>query len=153
MIEGKTKVIIKGFIESENKYLVLKRNSEAKIRPGKWDFVGGNVDQDDLLVEHSGKGDSQDILIKALVREIKEETSLELSNQSFEIRWVASGYDAIKQVFVMFLIYSTTVNNLNLLDLKLTEHQEADLISLEDLKSLDFGGELAEPIPSFIQTL
>ena len=50
---------------SEGKILILKRSTDSKTNPGKWELPGGKVDQ----------GESFD---KALIREVYEETNLKI---------------------------------------------------------------------------
>lgn len=48
----------------KQKFLVLKRNFETDIHPGKWNFPGGSIEEDDRDAENAAK------------RELKEETGL-----------------------------------------------------------------------------
>lgn len=50
----------------EGKILILKRSTDSKTNPGKWELPGGKVDQ----------GESFD---QALIREVYEETQLKIS--------------------------------------------------------------------------
>lgn len=50
---------------NEGKYLVLKRHPREIAHPEKWCFTGGKIDGEDTIEE-------------TLVKEIKEETSLEM---------------------------------------------------------------------------
>lgn len=52
--------------DENNKILILKRSTDSKTNPGKWEFPGGKVDQ----------GESFD---QALIREVCEETQLKIS--------------------------------------------------------------------------
>ncbi|MCE5214561.1 MAG: NUDIX domain-containing protein [Methanobacterium sp.] len=52
--------------DDDGKILILKRSTESKTNPGKWELPGGKVDQ----------GESFD---KALVREVYEETGLNIT--------------------------------------------------------------------------
>jgi len=52
--------------DSDGKILILKRSVDSKTNPGKWEFPGGKVDQ----------GEPFD---KALIREVFEETQLNIS--------------------------------------------------------------------------
>ncbi len=52
--------------DEDNKILILKRSTDSKTNPGKWEFPGGKVDQ----------GESFD---QALIREVYEETKLKIS--------------------------------------------------------------------------
>lgn len=51
--------------DEDGKILILKRSTESKTNPGKWELPGGKVDQ----------GESFD---KALIREVYEETNLKI---------------------------------------------------------------------------
>jgi 8-oxo-dGTP diphosphatase len=52
--------------DADGKILILKRATDSKTNPGKWELPGGKVDQ----------GESFD---KALIREVLEETSLKIA--------------------------------------------------------------------------
>jgi 8-oxo-dGTP diphosphatase len=52
--------------DQEGKILILKRSTDSKTNPGKWELPGGKVDQ----------GESFD---HALIREVYEETNLKIS--------------------------------------------------------------------------
>lgn len=52
--------------DEEGKLLILKRATDSKTNPGKWELPGGKVDQ----------GESFD---KALIREVYEETGLKIT--------------------------------------------------------------------------
>jgi 8-oxo-dGTP diphosphatase len=49
-----------------NKILILKRSTDSKTNPGKWEFPGGKVDQAESFDQ-------------ALIREVYEETQLKIS--------------------------------------------------------------------------
>lgn len=53
-------------IDENGKILILKRSTDSKTNPGKWELPGGKVDQ----------GESFD---QALIREVFEETELKIS--------------------------------------------------------------------------
>lgn len=53
-------------IDENGKILILKRSTDSKTNPGKWELPGGKVDQ----------GESFD---QALIREVLEETELKIS--------------------------------------------------------------------------
>jgi 8-oxo-dGTP diphosphatase len=52
--------------DRDGKILILKRSTDSKTNPGKWELPGGKVDQ----------GESFD---HALIREVYEETNLKIS--------------------------------------------------------------------------
>ena len=67
-----TKILQKAaVVDAAGNILMLQRseNTEAS-RPGKWDLPGGNFDQQDLSAHHP--------LIKAMTREVQEETGLQV---------------------------------------------------------------------------
>ena len=60
-------VVITGLVKYNNKYLIIKRNSDMEMYPNQWGFPGGKVD-------------AGEDLFSALKREIKEETGLEVES-------------------------------------------------------------------------
>jgi len=50
------------FDKERGKFLLVKRTEDTPIQPGKWDFPGGHIEDDDLQQE--------------ALRELKEETGL-----------------------------------------------------------------------------
>ena len=55
--------VVKSIIQTEHKYLILKRSSSSKFFPELWDFPGGKINLGEEVKE-------------AVIREIAEETSL-----------------------------------------------------------------------------
>ncbi len=62
----KLQVGVKLLIERGDKYLFIRRSQSFKPGPQKWDIPGGRIEDDETLHE-------------ALVREVKEEVSLDVS--------------------------------------------------------------------------
>ncbi len=52
--------------DKDNKILILKRSTDSKTNPGKWELPGGKVNQDESF-DH------------ALIREVYEETNLKIA--------------------------------------------------------------------------
>ncbi len=52
--------------DQDGKILILKRSTDSKTNPGKWELPGGNVNQDESF-DH------------ALIREVYEETNLKIT--------------------------------------------------------------------------
>lgn len=103
----------------EDKFLVLKRNSDADIHPSKWNFPGGHIEDESPE--------------EAALRELKEETSLtgELlkTGESFKID-TEEGWFRIHP----FLVLVKDEPELN------EEHVETKWINpreLEDLETVD----------------
>ncbi len=57
--------VVKALIKKNEKYLLFKRHSDSKFFPGLWDFPGGKIEPGEDVTE-------------ALVKESKEETSLDI---------------------------------------------------------------------------
>ena len=64
------KVIVKGWVEKDDKYLLAKRGSTEKHHAGVWSLPGGNIEADV----------QEGILEKTLVREIEEEIGIIVSD-------------------------------------------------------------------------
>lgn len=56
----------KAIIKKEDTYLILLRSPQSPVYPGHWDFPGGRLDEGETLEE-------------GIVREVKEETTLDIS--------------------------------------------------------------------------
>ena len=69
------RVVQKAIIRMDNKFLILKRSIDSKVYPEHWDFPGGKL-------EHGEKFD------EALVREVKEETSMDIFVEESEFIFV-----------------------------------------------------------------
>ena len=66
MEKNDPKIAAKAVIYSEGKYLLLLRSSKEDISPSSWDIPGGGREKGESLAE-------------ALVREVREETGIDLS--------------------------------------------------------------------------
>ena len=109
--------------------LLLKRSSQSPIYPGKWDFPGGKV----------GSGEMFD---RALLRETREETGLEISLQHLA---VAIEFE-IRTIQVVCIIMEA---HLESGEVRLSrEHEDFAWVALQELPNMD----LAEPYVNFSQT-
>lgn len=94
----KTAIIQKAFvINDRSQLLALKRSDTDVRRPGEWDLPGGWLNQGEALEA-------------GVVREVQEETGLQVSNPELvfskaEIRTWQEGEDANKQGNCVFLFY------------------------------------------------
>ena len=61
-------VVVNAIVQFKDKFLILKRNKNLEVHPGKWSFPGGKV----ILGED---------LFSTLKREIKEEANLDIENK------------------------------------------------------------------------
>ncbi len=79
-------ICITGIIRKDGKFLIVRRSMNEKNFPGKWEPPGGKMTVDDYAnLPSSNKNFDQwyNVLSKALTREIREETNLEVSNIKF----------------------------------------------------------------------
>ncbi len=74
-------VTVTGIIIKEGKYLITKRSLNKKAFPGKWTVPGGNLEVEDYInLPKDTKDHWYNIFEKVLMREVKEEVGLEISN-------------------------------------------------------------------------
>lgn len=102
----KVKILQKAVIQNrEGKHLALLRPENEHVRPNCWDLCGGSIDSDDIekWKNKSGIGNENDILIKAIEREISEETGLIVKNP--KVVHIASGYNDKKQIYIVAIGY------------------------------------------------
>ena len=109
--------------------LLLKRSSHARAYPGKWDFPGGKV----------GPGEKFD---QALLRETREETSLEISLQ----RLAAAIEFEIHAIQVVCIIMEAHLESGEVRFSR--EHEDFAWVALQELPNMD----LAEPYVNFSRT-
>ena len=65
----KRKIILTGIIRYIDEYLVVQRSIDDDFLPGVWEFPGGNIENEELILD-------------ALDREIYEEISLDISSKT-----------------------------------------------------------------------
>lgn len=136
----KVKILQKAVVINDGLYLTLRRGNNEKTRPNCWDLPGGSIDVEDVekWKSSSGVGDENDILIKALGREIFEEINLEIA--TVKVIHLASGYNEKKGVYIVAAGYLITVKNPQ--DLKLNpEHNKFKWVTLEEFNNLDVGND------------
>lgn len=136
----KVKVLQKAVVKrNDGMFLVLKRPMNAKSRAGCWDLPGGSVEEEQILKwkEKSGKGDKDDILVKSIEEEIKQETGLEV----FETKAIhsASGFDDSKGIFIVAIGYLSNLVDINSKISLSEEHSEFKWLLMDQLRDLDFG--------------
>src|SRR3989344_1263045 len=136
----KVKVLQKAVVVNpDGKLLALKRCiSEHDGRSGCWDLCGGSVDIEDVQAwkSHSGRGDKDDILVKAIAREVAEETGLAVI--ASETIHSASGFNDKKGIFIVAIGFRCTVAGDQ--EIKLSpEHTEYKWVTKEEFLALDIG--------------
>ena len=115
--------------DEDNKILILKRSTDSKTNPGKWELPGGKVDQ----------GESFD---KALLREVYEETNLKIKLDNV----IGASQQDLPLIRAVHIIMSGSIadGELNLS----SEHEGYAWEFLENLKDY----ELADWLENFIMT-
>lgn len=137
----KVKILQKVAIQNDEGLLLAVRRSDSEhTRAGKWDLVGGSLDIEDIEngKNGSGKGDDQDILVKALKREISEETQLTTKEGSVRAVHTASGYNDQKMIFILAIGYIAEIDSDQVVKVS-KEHSEYKWVTLEEFKNLDIG--------------
>jgi len=110
--------VAKSLIKEKEKYLLLKRYSSSKFFPSLWDFPGGKIEPEENITE-------------ALIREAREETSLDIIPQE-----KVADFDYIENdVPVHFQIFSVESFSG---DIRLSQdHSEFVWLSERDLSKYD----------------
>lgn len=127
------------FLNTEGKILAVKRSKKDTSRPEKWDLPGGNLDLEDIekWKKNSGRGDEEDILIKALKRELEEETGIVPVAETIKPVLTASGFKEKWQMLVIAIGYQcltkTTSINLSF------EHDVYKWVTKEEFLKMDVG--------------
>ncbi len=76
------KILDKAVIIKDDQYLVLLRSSDSKFFPDQWDFPGGKREQKETPQE-------------AVVREVKEETNLDVETTSILSKYTYTEHDTL----------------------------------------------------------
>ena len=118
------KLIVHGLITINRKYLLLKRTaldgSTPNVYPGFFDIPGGTVENFELPQN-------------ALIREVKEETNLNVSIKN--ILYEDSNFDTEKNIVFTTLVYSCTLNS-PWQDFKLNLNEHDDFLFTNDFSNL-----------------
>ncbi|MBU0665908.1 MAG: NUDIX domain-containing protein [Nanoarchaeota archaeon] len=74
-------IAVTGIVQKNDKFLICKRGPTEKVFPNKWCVPGGKVEMNDFVNSPKDTNDHWfDVFEKVLIREIKEETDLEIKN-------------------------------------------------------------------------
>jgi 8-oxo-dGTP diphosphatase len=111
------KVVIR---DQQGRCLLLRRSRSSKGNPGKWDLPGGKV----------GDGETFD---EALLREVSEETGLDISLQHVV---GASEYELPSRK-VAYIVLEATLNGNNQAIRLNSEHDEYTWVDSSEMSSMD----------------
>ena len=126
MKEQKIKVLVGGLIKKDDKYLMLKRHQNDEVYPGKWEFPSGGIDFGEEVED-------------ALIREVREEAGLDISNIKRRIigvtKYIIEKEDFVRDSFqINYLIEPTKIEDIKLSD----EHEEFDWVEAGDKRIDDY---------------
>ena len=111
----------------ENKILVLRRHPKSRTNPHKWELPGGKTEKGELFDE-------------ALIREVKEETDLDVKVGDF-CEAVQDDYPHKRTV--QLIMYSKDIKG----EVKISdEHDDWMWASIDEIKSLDITSSLEKII-------
>ena len=112
---------------SEGKILVLRRHPKSKTNPHRWELPGGKIEKCEYFDE-------------ALIREIKEETGLDVKVGDF---CEAVQDDYVHKRTVQLIMYAKDITG----EVKISdEHDDWMWASLDDVKSLEITSSLEKII-------
>lgn len=120
--KGKEEGIIKNVVGG----IVLNSNNEILIMTRKTDDFMGGIDE-----LPSGNMDSGETIYEALVREVKEETNLDIEN----VNSYVNSFDYISGSGKKARQYNFVVTVKSTDNVKLTEHDSYKWLSIEDARS------------------
>ena len=111
----------------EGKILVLRRHPKSKTNPHKWELPGGKIEKCEFFDE-------------ALIREVKEETNLDVKVGDF---CEAVQDDYVHKRTVQLIMYSKDVSG----EVKISdEHDDWMWATIEEIKSLEITSSLEKII-------
>ena len=116
--DGIIKNVVGGIVVKDNKFLILKRKSD--------DFMGG------ILEIPSGNMESGEDITTSIIREVKEETNLDVTS----IKYFVNSFDYISGSGKKARQYNFLVE-VNDNNIELTEHDEYSYMSIEEVLKND----------------
>lgn len=118
-----TYVAVIGVIKQDDNILLLKRNAQRRTSPNKWQTPSGFMKEGESAEE-------------AVIREIKEETSLdctiERSGKVFEVidEWA-------RWIIIPFLVSIKQISNRVIVVIDTKEHSEFRWVKIEEVSSFE----------------
>jgi 8-oxo-dGTP diphosphatase len=115
-------LVTAALIESGDLFLIARRRNDRPVEGGKWEFPGGKVEE----FEHPESG---------LVREIREELSLEIKVESFFTLSSHIYEQKEKRLHIVLLCYRCQLVGGSL---SLNDHSEVQWVRREDMSLFEF---------------
>jgi 8-oxo-dGTP pyrophosphatase MutT (NUDIX family) len=141
------KLLQKAVLTHQNKVLLVKRHAHAQTRPNCWDLPGGNSEWPENITEFTRGLHALD-----LVREIEEETGLQISPDEFtgnDLAYFDTTFEPDRQLYTILCGWrhelAADAPQITLS----SEHVEYTWVTIEELDHYDFG--FAEFIPQMIR--
>jgi ADP-ribose pyrophosphatase YjhB (NUDIX family) len=120
------RVSVEIILMHEDKILLTKRSTEAVFAPGVWNVPAGKVKFNEIPAE-------------AAIREVKEETNMDLEGlKEIHVR-TFEGQTVSEPIFRLIYTYVVNVSDQQLKNFQLNEeHSESRWVTREELHSKDF---------------
>ncbi len=135
-LTDQVKLLQKVALVHDGHVLLLKRASDAKSRPEKWDLPGGNSEWP--VTDQSGDGQ----YAADAVREVQEETGIALNADQFTesaLTYLNTYFDASQQMFSIIFGWNIAIDATARPQVVLSdEHTEYAWASLDELGQYDF---------------
>jgi len=124
--------VLAGIIEKDGKILIARRKPETNLA-GKWEFPGGKLEQGETPEE-------------CLYREILEELGIKIQLGEY---YCTSKY-CYEHISIELLVYKALYQSGNIV---LTDHDEAEWVSITELKNYDFAEADITVVNKLIETI
>lgn len=129
---------VRGVVRKDDKLLILRRHPKSRNNPHKWELPGGKVDPGEFFDD-------------ALVRELKEETGLEVKIDSLfeavEDRFKSRRTHQYINTVQLMMNLETVSGEVQISD----EHDDFKWVNMEELKELYESDELTGSLKSTLE--
>ncbi len=107
------KILVTGIIRSNNKLLIVKRCKTDRYKSCTWEFPGGKLEHNEMIID-------------GLIREIKEEVNIDVSNKKIELLTYNEEFEKQGDLLVRILkmIFFIDYNNEDLNVVLSNEHMD-----------------------------
>lgn len=137
-LTDQVKLLQKVALILNGKVLLLQRSAATLTRPNQWDLPGGNSEWPTVDSAALVRG----LHLKDLIREVKEETGVDLSNQvdsSLSPVHIETTYDPASQKYSIIVGWALHLHAETKEPTLSSEHQAYEWVPLSESKEFDFG--------------